>query len=266
VEKDHEVIVPTLTFIASVNPVKYLHAHPVFMDCDDSLCMDMGKLKEFCKTECDFIGNKLVNKSTGKHIKAVVVVHVFGNMADMPAVMDIAKEYNLKVIEDVSHAQGGYYKGKKLGTFGDVAAMSLMSGKSFACGEIGMLVTDDRELYERAMAYSHYERNNENYIQEFAEFPEIGLHWAASERATQPRVSGELGSSREEARRRGDPIECSHLLSIHGVLHHLKTRRFDLHQLTAIREARSPDRGDHRAAWRWLRGHVQGCVESPHGG
>jgi dTDP-4-amino-4,6-dideoxygalactose transaminase len=66
------------------------------------------------------------------------------------------------VIEDVSHAQGGYYKGKRLGTFGDVAGMSLMSGKSFAAGELGILVTNDRVCYERSLAYAHYERNNNN--------------------------------------------------------------------------------------------------------
>jgi dTDP-4-amino-4,6-dideoxygalactose transaminase len=84
----------------------------------------------------------------------------------MDAIMAIAKKHGLKVIEDVSHAQGGLYKGRRLGTFGDVGAMSMMSGKSFAAGELGMLVTDDRRIYERAMAYCHYERNNEKYIQE----------------------------------------------------------------------------------------------------
>lgn len=155
VEKDHEVIVPTLTFIASVNPVKYLQAHPVFMDCDDSLCMDMGKLKEFCKTECDFIDNKLVNKSTGKHIKAVVVVHVFGNMADMSAVMDIAGEYNLKVIEDATEALGTYYpngrfKGKYAGTIADIGVYSFNGNKIITTGGGGMIVSSDNVLMKRA--------------------------------------------------------------------------------------------------------------------
>jgi dTDP-4-amino-4,6-dideoxygalactose transaminase len=87
-----------------------------------------------------------------------VVVHYCGYPADMDPIMKIARKHKVRVIEDVSHAQGGLYKGRKVGTFGDAAAMSLMSGKSFAIGEAGMLVTNDRELYERCIAYGHYER------------------------------------------------------------------------------------------------------------
>ena len=155
VEKGHEVIVPTLTFIAAVNPVKYLNAYPVFMDCDDSLCMNMAKLKEFCKTECTLIDNKLINNSSGRHIKAVVVVHVFGNMADMPAVMDIAKEYNLKVIEDATEALGTYYlegryKGKFAGTIADIGVYSFNGNKIITTGGGGMMVSNDASIMKRA--------------------------------------------------------------------------------------------------------------------
>lgn len=155
VEVDHEVIVPTLTFIAAVNPVKYLHAYPVFMDCDDSLCMDMAKLKEFCQVECEFIDNKLINKSTRRHIKAVIVVHVFGNMADMPAVMDIAREYNLKVIEDATEALGtcytdGSYIGKYAGTIADIGVYSFNGNKIITTGGGGMMVAADPGIMKRA--------------------------------------------------------------------------------------------------------------------
>lgn len=79
----------------------------------------------------------------------------------MDPIMAIAKKHKLKVVEDVSHAHGGLYKGRKLGTIGDVAGMSMMSGKSFAIGEGGMLTTNSREIYERALAFGHYERFNE---------------------------------------------------------------------------------------------------------
>jgi dTDP-4-amino-4,6-dideoxygalactose transaminase len=79
----------------------------------------------------------------------------------MDPILAIAHRHNLKIIEDVSHAQGGRYKGRMLGTMGDVAAMSLMSGKSLAIGEAGMLVTNDRKIYERAVAFGHYERYND---------------------------------------------------------------------------------------------------------
>lgn len=78
VGKNDDVIVPALTFIAAVNPVSYIGADPIFMDCDDSLCLDAVKLLEFCQTECSFINGKLFNKTTKRHIKAIIVVHVYG--------------------------------------------------------------------------------------------------------------------------------------------------------------------------------------------
>src|SRR5699024_6260505 len=109
VKRGDEVIVPSLTFIAAVNPVKYLGAEPIFMDCDDSLSMDDDKLERFCQEECRFENGQLINKHTDKHIKDIVVVHVFGNLANMEKIMNIASEYNLKVIEDATEALGSYY-------------------------------------------------------------------------------------------------------------------------------------------------------------
>ena len=100
------VIVPTLTFIAAVNPVRYQFAHPIFMDCDESLCMDPIKLKRFCEEECGQKDGRLYYKKTHSQIKAVIVVHVFGNMADMERIMDIADQYGLKVVEDATEALG----------------------------------------------------------------------------------------------------------------------------------------------------------------
>jgi dTDP-4-amino-4,6-dideoxygalactose transaminase len=90
--------------------------------------------------------------------KAIVVVHYCGHPTDMDPIMDIAQKHDIKVIEDVSHAHGGLYKGRTVGTIGHVGAMSVMSGKAFPCGEGGVLVTDDSEIYERAIAFGHYER------------------------------------------------------------------------------------------------------------
>lgn len=145
-----EIICPTKTYWGSVSQAINFGASAVFCNIDDNLSIDPDDI-ERCITP---------------RTKAIMVVHYFAYPADMDRIMPIAKKYNLKVIEDVSHAQGGLYKGKKLGTFGDVAAMSLMSGKSFAAGELGILVTNDTKIYERAMAFGHYERNNKNYIKE----------------------------------------------------------------------------------------------------
>lgn len=152
VDCESMVIVPTLTFIAAVNPVRYLGAEPVFMDCDDSLCMDPVKLRSFCEEECELRNNKLYHIQSGKELKAVVVVHVFGNLADMEQIMDIAQEYHLRIIEDATEALGSYfeqgrYAGKFAGSIGDFGAFSFNGNKIITTGGGGMLVgTNKHEL------------------------------------------------------------------------------------------------------------------------
>lgn len=142
-----EIICPSVTYWASVTSVFSLGATVVFADLDpNTLCVDPEDIE----------------KRITDRTKAIMVVHYLGHPADMDRIMEIARKYKIKVIEDVSHAQGGLYKGKKLGTIGDVGAMSLMSGKSLAIGEAGILVTDDLEIYERSEAFGHYERFEKN--------------------------------------------------------------------------------------------------------
>lgn len=147
------VIVPTLTFIAAVNPVRYQFAEPVFMDCDDSLCMDAEKLEKFCREECSYENHLLIHKRSGKHVKAVIVVHVFGNMADMESIMQIAREYNLKVIEDATEALGTYYtsgcyKGMYAGTIGDFGAYSFNGNKIITTGGGGAVTAKKSDMVD----------------------------------------------------------------------------------------------------------------------
>ena len=149
------VIVPTLTFIAAVNPVRYLGADPVFMDCDDSLCMDPEKLAEFCREECIYKNNTLYHKETGRRIAAVVVVHVFGNMADMEVILRIAEQYNLKVVEDATEAIGtkyetGLYAGRCAGTMGDIGVYSFNGNKIITTGGGGMIVSRNMDYLREA--------------------------------------------------------------------------------------------------------------------
>ena len=139
-----EIICPTKTYWASISQASMFGATAVFCNINEDLSMDPDDLE------------RCISPKT----KAIMVVHYLSYPADMDRIMAIAKKHNLKVIEDVSHAQGAMYKGKMCGTFGDVAAMSLMSQKSFAAGELGILVTNNRECYERAVAYGHYDRNS----------------------------------------------------------------------------------------------------------
>ena len=138
-----EIVCTSLTYWASCTGALALGATVVFCDIDpDTLQMDPASLE-----------SRITPRT-----KAVMVVHYMAHPAPMDEIMAIAKRHGLKVIEDVSHAQGGHYRGRTLGTFGDVAAMSLMSCKSFAIGEGGMLVTDDEEIYRRAIRFGHYDR------------------------------------------------------------------------------------------------------------
>jgi dTDP-4-amino-4,6-dideoxygalactose transaminase len=148
--EDDEIICPTKTYWGSVSQAAYFGAKVVFCNINDNLSLDVNEFES------------LITPKT----KAIVAVHYYGYPCDMDAIMEIANRHGIYVIEDVSHAHGTLYKGKKVGSFGHVAAMSMMSWKVFAAGELGMLVTDDNRLYERAIAFGHYERNNEEYIKE----------------------------------------------------------------------------------------------------
>lgn len=149
VGKDDMVIVPTLTFIAAVNPVTYVQAEPIFMDCDDSLCIDPVKLEQFCREECKKTKNGLRHIASGKTIKAVIVVHVFGNLADMETIMSIAERYGLKVVEDATEALGSYYqsgkyKNKMAGSIGNYGAFSFNGNKIITTGGGGMIISQDQ--------------------------------------------------------------------------------------------------------------------------
>ncbi len=138
-----EVICPSLTYWASAAQLLMLNAVPVFCDIDaDTLCMDP-----------DDIEHRITPRT-----KALIVVHLYGHPADMDRIRSIAKTHGLKILEDFSHAQGTRYKEQLAGTMSDVGCTSLMTGKSLACGEGGALITNDRSIYERAVAFSHYER------------------------------------------------------------------------------------------------------------
>jgi len=154
IEPRDEVIVPTLTFIAAVNPVRYMGAEPVFMDCDDTLNMDMNKLEAFLEDECQYLDGKVINKKTNKVIKAIIVVHVFGNPVDMEKLIGIKEKYGLKVIEDTTEALGSYYlKGKyanrHCGTIGDIGVYSFNANKIITTGGGGMVVSHDKELLDK---------------------------------------------------------------------------------------------------------------------
>lgn len=129
-----EVIVPTLTFIATANAISYTGAKPVFVDSHpDYWCIDPEKIEE-----------KVTSKT-----KAIIPVHLYGHPCDMEPVLGIAKRRHLYVIEDAAEAHGAEYKGKKVGSFGDISCFSFFGNKILTTGEGGMCLTDDEHLAKR---------------------------------------------------------------------------------------------------------------------
>ncbi len=143
-----EVLVPTLTFIAAVNPLtRYVGAEPVFIGCDDTLCIDPDAVEDFCANRCTLRGGRLYNNRTGAHVAALEAVHVFGAMADIPRLSDIARRYGLVFIEDATEALGTRYTagplaGRCAGTMGDLGCYSFNGNKIVTTGAGGMLVSN----------------------------------------------------------------------------------------------------------------------------
>ncbi|MFH1678190.1 MAG: LegC family aminotransferase [Candidatus Omnitrophota bacterium] len=155
VNEQDEVIVPSITFIAPVNTVRYVGARPVFMDCDDYLNINTDKLTEFCEQECYFTGGRLINKKTTSVIKALIPVHVFGSPVNIEPLMDLAEKYNLKIIEDATESLGSYYingkyKNQKTGTIGDFGCYSFNGNKIITTGGGGMIVTNSPAYAQKA--------------------------------------------------------------------------------------------------------------------
>jgi dTDP-4-amino-4,6-dideoxygalactose transaminase len=126
-----EVIVPSFTFIASATPILFVGAKPVFVDVGHDYLMDMDDLK------------KKITKKT----KAVVCVHLYGQMCDMDRLLELKEKYGFYLIEDACQAHGAEFKGKKSGSFGDIGCFSFFPSKNMTvCGDGGMTVTNDKEL------------------------------------------------------------------------------------------------------------------------
>ncbi|MCG8539347.1 MAG: LegC family aminotransferase [Clostridia bacterium] len=169
VEEGDEIIVPTLTFIAAVNPVRYMGAEPVFMDCDDSLNMDMDKLEDFLENQCNFIDGKVINKLTKKQIKVILAVHVFGNPLNMEKLIELRDKYNLKVIEDATEALGSYYlegkyAGRHCGTIGDIGVYSFNANKIITTGGGGMVVSNNLDFLEKVSFLGAQAKTNPLYF------------------------------------------------------------------------------------------------------
>lgn len=140
IKQDDEIIVPSLTFVAPVNAIRYINAKPVFVDvCKDTYVMNTDMIEE------------LITEKT----KAILPVHIYGHPVDMDVVMNIAQKHNLYVIEDATESLGSLYKGKPIGTMGHVGCFSFNGNKLITTGAGGMLVTNDSKLGDYAKHLSN---------------------------------------------------------------------------------------------------------------
>ncbi len=137
-----EIICPSYTFFATNTPIFFTGATPVLVDCDD-----------YGNINVEDIEKKITART-----KAIVVTHMWGYPCKMDKLREIADKYHLYLLEDCSHAHGGRYKGKKLGEWGDVAIFSLQGNKIITGGEGGILITNDKQVYERAILLGHYNK------------------------------------------------------------------------------------------------------------
>lgn len=138
--KGDEVILPTFTMIASAFAVCYTGAKPVFVDADkETWNIDVKKIEE-----------KITPRT-----KAIMPVHIYGKMCDMDAIKALADKYNLFILEDAAEAHGAMYHGKKSGSFSDMAAFSFFANKNITTGEGGMVVTNNKEVYDRARYFKN---------------------------------------------------------------------------------------------------------------
>ena len=154
-KKNDEVLVPSLTFVATVNSIKYCNAIPHFVDSyEKNLGINPLKLEKYLKNICYKKGKYSYNKKTKRRIYAIMPVHVFGMPSDINELLKLAKKYNLKIIEDATESFGSTYKNKQLGTFGDIGVLSFNANKIITSGGGGCVVTNNKKYAQLAYHYS----------------------------------------------------------------------------------------------------------------
>ena len=151
VQADEEVIVPSLTFIAPANAVRYVGAYPVFVDIESKYWqLDVEKVGDFIAKECAWRDGCLWNRQTGRRVSAVIPVHVLGHPTDLDPLCGLAAQYHLKVIEDASESLGSRYRQRPTGSIGHIGCFSFNGNKIVTTGGGGMMVTNDSNWAERA--------------------------------------------------------------------------------------------------------------------
>jgi len=151
VQQNDEVLIPSLTFVATGNAVIYCGAVPHFIDVSiETLGIDPFKLDDYLREIAIINGNTCINKKTGRIIRAVVPMHTFGHPVDLDPLLDVCERWNLIIVEDAAESLGSYYKGVHTGNFGKVSALSFNGNKIITTGGGGAILTNDEKLADYA--------------------------------------------------------------------------------------------------------------------
>jgi len=173
-QRDDEVLMPAFTFISSAHAVAYCGAHPVFLDCEErSWGVDAEKVADFLGRECLVKDGRVVNRATGRTVRALMPVHLYGHPCDLDPLLDIAARYPLVVVEDSAEALGAEYRGRRVGVEGLAGCLSFNGNKIITAGGGGMVLTRDEKLAARVRRLTTQARGSEL---EF-EHDEIGFNY-----------------------------------------------------------------------------------------
>lgn len=163
--KNDLVIVPTLTFIATVNPILYEGAEPLFFDCDDHLLIDLDQVENYLKNDCEIRNGLTYDKNTSKCVKAIIPVHIFGDCVDMERVMELSKKYNIIVVEDATESLGSKFSdGKYAGCMGHAGVFSFNGNKIITTGGGGMIVSKDSDAVNHMKYLSQQAKDDMIYF------------------------------------------------------------------------------------------------------
>ena len=171
-KRGDKVITTPYTFTATAEVITYFGADPIFIDIEEkTLNIDPQKIRIFCENECIFQDNVLYHKKTNSPIKAIIPVHIAGESCNMDEILNIAKQYHLKVIEDAAHALPAFYKGRRIGTLSDITVFSFYATKPITTAEGGMVVTNISKYYERMKIMSLHGIDRDTWDRYSSEIP-----------------------------------------------------------------------------------------------
>ena len=169
VRKGDEVLVPSISFIATINAIKYNNANPIFMDVDDNFNIDENKVIEFLKKNTKKKNKNCLNKKTKKKIKAIIIAHIWGGAAKVKNLIKVCRKRNIRIVEDAAESLGSFYKkdylnNKHTGTVGDIGILSFNGNKIITSGAGGMILTKYKFLEKECRYLINQAKDNEFFL------------------------------------------------------------------------------------------------------